>query len=144
MKIAQICSEHALKCTIFVNIQKRPKNVQIAKPFYFWSTVSKKPNLADLKKAKWQPWFAIEKPILSIFSRIYSVLVLELFWLNFPIHMHAHRRCLWNCYQFQVLYIIFYIRLETYWSNIFKNITASICAVLHYKNTHKEDLFWSR
>jgi len=32
----------------------------MAKPFYFWQTVSKRPNWADLafKKAKWQPWVA--------------------------------------------------------------------------------------
>jgi len=48
----QICSDlskTALKYTIFANIQKRPKNCQMAKPFYFWQTVS--------KKAKWQPWY---------------------------------------------------------------------------------------
>jgi hypothetical protein len=42
LKFAQICSKQALKYTIFVNIQKRPKNGQMAKPFYFWQTVSKK------------------------------------------------------------------------------------------------------
>jgi len=45
-KFAQICSKHALKYTIFDNILKRPKNGKMAKPFYFWQTVS--------KKAKWQ------------------------------------------------------------------------------------------
>jgi len=49
LKFAQICSKRTLKYTIFVNIQKRPKNDQMAKPFYFWKTVS--------KKAKWQPWY---------------------------------------------------------------------------------------
>jgi len=49
LKFAQICPKQALKYTLFVNIQKRPKNGQMAKPFYFWQTVS--------KKAKWQPWF---------------------------------------------------------------------------------------
>jgi hypothetical protein len=39
MKFAHICPKRALKYTIFVNIQKRPK---MAKPFYFWQTVSKK------------------------------------------------------------------------------------------------------
>jgi len=36
---------------------KKAKNGQMAKPFYFWQTVSKRPNWADLafKKAKWQP-----------------------------------------------------------------------------------------
>jgi len=48
LKFAQICPKQALKYTIFVNIQKRPKNGQMAKPFYFWQTVS--------KKAKWQPF----------------------------------------------------------------------------------------
>jgi len=47
LKFAQICPKQALKYTIFVNIQKRPKIGQMAKPFYFWQTVS--------KKAKWQP-----------------------------------------------------------------------------------------
>jgi len=30
----------------------------MAKPFYFWQTVSKRPKFADLaiKKTKWQPW----------------------------------------------------------------------------------------
>jgi len=57
LKFVQICSKQALKYTIFVNIKKRPKNGQMAKPFYFWKTVSKRPNWADLafKKAKWQP-----------------------------------------------------------------------------------------
>jgi hypothetical protein len=43
----EICpdlSKKALKHTIFVNIKKRPKNGQMAKPFYFWQTVSKRPN----------------------------------------------------------------------------------------------------
>jgi len=48
LRFAQICPKQALKNTIFVNIKKRPKNGQVAKPFYFWQTVS--------KKAKWQPW----------------------------------------------------------------------------------------
>ncbi len=47
LRFAQICPKQALKYTIFVNIQKRPKNGQMAKPFYFWQMVS--------KKAKWQP-----------------------------------------------------------------------------------------
>ncbi len=40
-----------------VNIKKEQKNCEMAKPFYFWQTVSKRPNLEDLafKKAKWQP-----------------------------------------------------------------------------------------
>ncbi len=45
LEFAQICSKQALKYTIFVNIQKRPKNGQMAKPFYFWQTVSKKAKL---------------------------------------------------------------------------------------------------
>jgi hypothetical protein len=44
-EFAQNCPKQALKYTLFVNIQKRPR---MAKPFYFWQTVS--------KKAKWQPW----------------------------------------------------------------------------------------
>jgi len=47
LKFAQICLKQTLKYTILVNIQKRPKNGQMAKPFYFRQTVS--------KKAKWQP-----------------------------------------------------------------------------------------
>jgi hypothetical protein len=47
LKFAQICPKQTLKYTIFVNIQKRPKNGQMAKLFDFWQTVS--------KKAKWQP-----------------------------------------------------------------------------------------
>ena len=39
---AQIFSKQALKDTIFFNFQKRPKNGQMAKSFYFWQTVSKK------------------------------------------------------------------------------------------------------
>jgi len=60
VKFAQICPKQALNYTIFVNIKKRPKNGQMAKPFYFWQTVSKRPILADLafKKAKWQPCIA--------------------------------------------------------------------------------------
>jgi len=48
LKFAQICPKQALNYTIFVNIQKgqkgqkRPKNGQIAKPFYLWQTLSKK------------------------------------------------------------------------------------------------------
>jgi len=54
LKFAQICPKQTLKYTIFDNIKKRPKNGQMAKPFYFWQTVSKRPNLVDLafKKAK--------------------------------------------------------------------------------------------
>jgi len=57
LKFAQICPKQALKYALFVKIQKRPKNGQMAKPFYFWQTVSKRPNWADLafKKAKLQP-----------------------------------------------------------------------------------------
>jgi hypothetical protein len=38
---------------MFFKNPKRPKNFEIAKPFYFWQTVSKISNLADLtfKKA---------------------------------------------------------------------------------------------
>ncbi len=46
----EICSDVSktgLKIYYFVNIRKRPKNGQMAKPFYFWQKVS--------KKAKWQP-----------------------------------------------------------------------------------------
>ena len=42
VSFAQIFPKQALKCTIFFNIQKRPKNGQMAKPFYVWQTVSKK------------------------------------------------------------------------------------------------------
>jgi hypothetical protein len=42
MKFGHICPKQSLKYTIFVNIQKRPKSGQMAKPFYFWQTVSKK------------------------------------------------------------------------------------------------------
>jgi len=42
LKLAQICPKQALNYTIFVNIQKRPKKGQMAKPFSFWQTVSKK------------------------------------------------------------------------------------------------------
>ncbi len=48
MKFAQICPKQTLKYTYFVNIPKRPKNGQMAEPFFFWQTV--------FKKAKWQPW----------------------------------------------------------------------------------------
>jgi len=44
LKFAQICSKQALKYTLFVYIQKRPKNGQMTKPLYFWQTVSKRPN----------------------------------------------------------------------------------------------------
>jgi hypothetical protein len=43
LKFAHICPKQALKYTIFVNIQKRPKNGQMAE-HYFWQTVSKRPN----------------------------------------------------------------------------------------------------
>ena len=33
---------NTLKFTIFINIQKRPKNGKMAKPFYFEQTASKK------------------------------------------------------------------------------------------------------
>ena len=54
---AQIFSKQALKDTIFFNFQKRPKNGQMAKSFYFWQTVSKKAKFGwfGLFKAKWQP-----------------------------------------------------------------------------------------
>jgi hypothetical protein len=42
LKFAPICPKQAFKYFIFVNIRKRPKNGQMAKPFYFWQTVSKK------------------------------------------------------------------------------------------------------
>jgi len=41
---AQISPKEALKYTSFYNSQKRPKNDQMAKIFYFWQTVSKRPN----------------------------------------------------------------------------------------------------
>ena len=44
ISFAQIFPKQALKGTIFYNLQKRPKNGQMAKPFYFWQTVSKRPN----------------------------------------------------------------------------------------------------
>ena len=47
-EFTQIFPNQALKCTIFFNIYKRPKTGQMAKPFYFWQTVSKKANSADL------------------------------------------------------------------------------------------------
>jgi len=43
-----------LKYTIFVNIQKRPKNGQMAKSFYFWQTVSKKAKFGRLGFKKGQ------------------------------------------------------------------------------------------
>jgi len=39
--LLRFAQKQALNYTIFVNIQKRPKG-QMAKPFYFWQTVSKK------------------------------------------------------------------------------------------------------
>ena len=39
---AQIYPKQALKGTNISNIQKRPKNGQMAKSFYFWQTASKK------------------------------------------------------------------------------------------------------
>jgi len=53
IKYCKFCSDFskkAIKYTIFFNIQK-------AKSFYFWQTVSKRPNLDDLvfQKANWQP-----------------------------------------------------------------------------------------
>jgi len=58
LKLAQIGPKQALKYPILVNIRKRPKNGQMAKPLYFWQTVSKEAKLGrfGLKKAKWQPW----------------------------------------------------------------------------------------
>jgi len=55
---AQIFPKQDLKYTIFFNINKRPKNCQMTKPFCFWQKVSKRPNLDDLafKNTKWQPW----------------------------------------------------------------------------------------
>jgi len=52
LKFAQICSKHALKYTIFINIQKRPNHFISGKLF------QKRQNLAYLafKKVKWQPW----------------------------------------------------------------------------------------
>jgi len=44
LKFAQICPKQTLKYTIFANIQKGPKNGQMAKPFYLRQTVSKKAN----------------------------------------------------------------------------------------------------
>ncbi len=41
---AHISPKEALKYTSFYNSQKRPKNDQMAKIFYFWQTVSKRPN----------------------------------------------------------------------------------------------------
>ncbi len=46
----EICSDlfkTVLKIYYFCRHSKRPKNGQMAKPLYFWQTVS--------KKAKWQP-----------------------------------------------------------------------------------------
>jgi len=47
----EICSDLSkigLKIYYLCQHSKRPKNGQMAKPFYFWQTVSKRPNLADL------------------------------------------------------------------------------------------------
>jgi len=54
LKFAKICQKQALNAVIFVNIQKRPKNGQMAKLFYFWQTVSKKAKFGRFafKKAK--------------------------------------------------------------------------------------------
>jgi len=54
LKFAQIGPKQALKYTIFVNIQKRPKNGQMAKPFDFWQTVSKKAILGGFGLKKGQ------------------------------------------------------------------------------------------
>ncbi len=47
----EICSDlfkTCLKIYYFCQHSKRSKNGQMAKPFYFWQTVSKRPNLVDL------------------------------------------------------------------------------------------------
>jgi len=44
LEFAQICPKHTLKYTIFDNIKKGQKNGQMAKQFYFWQTVSKRPD----------------------------------------------------------------------------------------------------
>jgi hypothetical protein len=60
LKMFEICSDLSktgLKMYYFCQHSKKAKNGQMAKPFYFWQTVSKWPNLADLdfKRVKWQP-----------------------------------------------------------------------------------------
>jgi hypothetical protein len=55
LEISSYLSITDLKIYYFCQHFKKAKNAQT---FYFWQTVSKRPNLADLafKKAKWQPW----------------------------------------------------------------------------------------
>ena len=48
VSFAQIFLKLALKDAIFFNFQKRPKNAQMAKPFYFWQTVSKKAKFGQM------------------------------------------------------------------------------------------------
>ena len=57
---AQIFPKQALKYTIFFNFQKRPKNGQMAKLFYFWQTVSKKAKLG---------WFGLFKGQMATLGR---------------------------------------------------------------------------
>ncbi len=53
----EICSDLSKTDLKIYYFCQHSKNGKMAKPFYFWQTVSKRPNLADLtfKTAKWQP-----------------------------------------------------------------------------------------
>jgi hypothetical protein len=44
MKFAQIWPQQVLKCNIFVNIQKRPKNTKWPNYFIFGKNFQKRPN----------------------------------------------------------------------------------------------------
>ena len=64
---AQILSKQALKDTIFLKIHKRAKNGQMAKPCYFWQTVSKKAKYGRFGLFKGQ--ICLIWPFLKLFAR---------------------------------------------------------------------------
>ena len=71
---AQIFPKQALKDTIFFNFQKRPKNGQMAKQFYFWQMVSKKAKLG---------WFGLFKgQMATLIVSLPSLFLLSLFRLS--------------------------------------------------------------
>ncbi len=98
MKFAQICSKHALKYTIFVNIQKRPKMAKWPNHFISGKQFQKRPNKADLafKKAKWQPCF-LSLSFFIFFPNFPSLSVWHLIRpLNASRSDSLSKRCLFN------------------------------------------------